>query len=75
MVRAVLGEAGVDAGGLWIDDRQQGWALRVGDVHREMLRDEAERVQRIGSGRMVRFGGAPSKLLRRIFGIHFRKEF
>lgn len=36
MIRAALGQAGFDRRGLWIDDQDQGWALRVGEVSSEI---------------------------------------
>lgn len=67
MLRALMGEAGIDARGLWIDDRQQGWSLRVGDIQGELLQEAATRLER----RMVRSiaGAGP------IWGVHFGKEF
>ena len=67
MLRAALGEAGADARGLWLDDRQQGWNLRLGNVQGEMIRDAAERGDRRGINDLWRSGP--------IWGLHFSRKF
>jgi len=37
-----LGQAGVDRRGLWINDTDQGWGLRVGEVSTEIFASGAE---------------------------------
>lgn len=67
ILRALLGEAGIDAKGLWLDDRQQGWSLRVGNIQGELLHDAAERADRRTVQRLGRTGP--------IWGMHFSKKF
>lgn len=67
MLRAALGEAGIDARGLWIDDRPQGWSLRLGYIQGNLLHDAAERADM----REVRRRGRTCPIL----GMHFVKKF
>lgn len=67
MLRAILGEAGIDSRGLWIDDRQQGWTLRVGNIRHEMLRDAAEWTD--GQRRRLPVRTDP------LWGAHFSRKF
>lgn len=42
MVRVFTGEAGIGLGGLWINDRDQEWTLKVGNITGELFRDFPE---------------------------------
>ena len=66
-MRVVFGEAGLDAGGLWIDDRQQGWSFRAGNIKGELLHDAAE----FGNRRIVDAVGRSGP----VWGFHFSREF
>lgn len=66
-LRALLGEAGIDTRGLWLDDRQQGWKFRLGDIQGELIHDAAERMDRRLVNELGRSGS--------IWGLHFTKRF
>lgn len=65
MVRAGFGEAGLNRTGLWINDKQQGWSLKIGDITYELLYDQYEMnpVPRVTPKR------------HRTAGVHFTKRF
>lgn len=63
----ILGEAGIDAGGLWLDDRDQGWRFRAGNIRNELLYDAAESGNRRAVDSLGRSGP--------VWGLHVSRKF
>ena len=70
-----MGEAGFDRRGLWIDDKEQGWSLRVGEVSSNIYLSAAEGYMDSGDREGLARWNEDMSSVGPVFGLFFSKRF